>query len=131
MNKTISIIFAVVIVYAGLALSSVAAIEAQGTSADRRASSPTEVGDKELRSFAKSYIEFHKIRMEFERALSQASDPQEKNRLEQEAVAKFGKAVEKHGLTAESYLRIFQTVNANDAIRQKALQFIDEERKRS
>ena len=131
MNKTISIIFSVVIVYAGLALSSVAPIEAQGTSADQRASSPTEVGDKELRSFAKSYIEFHKIRMEFERALGQASDPQEKNRLEQEAVAKFGKAVEKHGLTAESYLRIFQTVNANDAIRQKALQFIDEERKRS
>lgn len=131
MKKLRSIIYLVLMAFAGLALSSTAAIQAQENSTKQGPSQPTEVGDKELRSFAKSYIEFHKIRMEYEPALNKASDPQEKNKLEQEAVAKFGKAVEKQGLTLESYFRIFQTVNANDAIREKALKLIEEERKRA
>ena len=131
MKKLLSIIYLVIMAFAGLALSSTAAIQAQENSTNQRPSQPTEVGDKELRSFAKSYIEFHKIRMEYEPALNKAYDQQEKNKLEQEAVAKFGKAVEKQGLTLESYFRIFQTVNANDAIRQKALKLIEEERKRA
>jgi len=131
MKKSVSISFLVMTTFTWLTLSSTAAIQAQEKSKDQRPRQPAEVGDKELRSFAKSYIEFHKIRMEYESAINKASDPQEKSKLEQDAVAKFGKAVEKQGLTLESYFRIFQTVNANETVREKALKLIEEERKKA
>jgi len=91
----------------------------------------TEIADKELRAFAKSYIEFHKIRAQYEPALNSARDPQEQGKIEQEALAKFSQAVQKQGLTLESYFRMYQSVNANDNIRDRALKFIDEERKKA
>ena len=94
-------------------------------------SKQTEIGDKELRAFAKSYLEFHKIRAEYEPALNQARDSQEQGKIEQEALAKFGKAVQRQGLTLEGYFRLYQTVNANEQIREKALKLIDEERKKA
>ena len=124
MKKSGSIICLVMMTFAWLVWLSTAAIQAQEKSKDQRSSQPSAVGDKELRSFAKSYIEFHKIRMEYEPALNKASDPQERNKLEQDAVAKFGKAGEKQGLTLESYFRIFQTVNANETVREKALKLM-------
>ena len=86
---------------------------------------------KSLRAFAKSYLEFHKIRAEYEPALNQARDSQEQGKIEQEALAKFGKAVQKQGLTLEGYFRLYQIVNANEHIRDKALKLIDEERKKA
>lgn len=102
---------------------------AQDKTTIQQPSQQTVVGDKELRAFAKSYLEFHKIRAEYEPALNQAGNSQEQGKIEQEALAKFGKAVEKHGLTLEGYFRLYQTVNANDLMREKALKLIDEERK--
>ena len=130
MKKSVSKICWVMMSSAWLVLST-AAVQAQEKSKDQPPGQSTAVGDKELRSFAKSYIVFHKIRMEYEPALNKANDPQERNRLEQDAVAKFGKAVEKQGLTLESYFRIFQTVNANETVREKALKLIEEERKKA
>ena len=131
MKKSVSKVCLVMMTSAWLVCLSTAAIQAQEKSKAQGSSQPTAVGDKELRSFAKSYIEFHKIRTEYEPALNKASDPQERNKLEQDAVAKFGKAVEKQGLTLESYFRIFQTVNANETVREKALKLIEEERKKA
>lgn len=106
-------------------------VHAQGKLEEKKQEQKSEITDKDLRSFAKSYIEFHKIRTEYEPALAKAADPNEKNKIEQEAVAKFSKAVAKQGLTLESYARIFQAVNANEQLRDKALNLVDEERKRS
>jgi hypothetical protein len=131
MKKLVSKICWVMMTSAWLVWLSAAGVQAQEKSKGQPPSQPTAVGDKELRSFAKSYLEFHKIRMEYEPALNKANDPQEKNKLEQEAVAKFGKAVEKQGLTLESYFRIFQTVNTNETVREKALKLIEEERKKA
>ena len=89
------------------------------------------VSDKDLEAFAKSYIEFHKIRAEYEPALLGATDPEEKGKLEREAVAKFGKAAEKNGLTLESYVRLFQAINADEQLREKTLRLIKEEEKRA
>lgn len=94
-------------------------------------SKQTEIGDKELRAFAKSYLESHKIRAEYEPALSQARDTQEQRKIEQEALAKFDKAVQNQGLTLDGYFRIYQTVNANEQIRDKAFKLIEEERKKA
>ena len=104
---------------------------AQEKPALQQPSKQTEIGDKELKSFAKSYLEFHKIRAEYEPALNKARDPQEQGKLEQEALAKFGKAVQKQGLTLESYFRMYQSVNANEQIREKVLKLIDEERNKA
>ena len=131
MKKSLSKLCLVMMTSAWLVWISTAAVQAQEKSKDQRPSQPTAVGDKELRSFAKSYIEFHKIRMEYEPALNKASDPQERSTLEQDAVVKFGKVVEKQGLTLESYFRIFQTVNANETVREKALKLIEAERKKA
>lgn len=104
--------------------------DAQDKPSLQQPSKQTEIGDKELRAFAKSYLEFHKIRAEYEPALDQARSPQEQGKIEQEALAKFAKAVQRQGLTLEGYFRLYQTVNANEPIREKALKLIDEERKR-
>jgi hypothetical protein len=94
-------------------------------------SGQTKVSDKELRAFAKSYVEFHKIRAEYEPALDNAQDPQEKAKIEQEALAKFGKAVQKQGLTVEGYERIFLAVNSDEKLRREAIRLIEEERKQT
>ena len=109
----------------------VGATGAQEKPALQQPSKQTAIGDKELKAFAKSYVEFHKIRAEYEPALNKARDPQEQGKIEQEALTKFAKAVQKQGLTLENYFRMYQTVNTNDSLREKALKLIDEERKKA
>ena len=102
--------------------------------ATRRGETPGQsaaISDKELRAFAKSYIEFHKLRAEYESALGKAHDLEARGKIEQEAVAKFSKKLRQQGLTMEGYARIFQTVNADEQIREKALKLIEEERKKA
>ena len=118
-------------VIASLAGPTVGVTGAQDRLSLQEPSKQTEIGDKELRAFAKSYLEFHKIRAEYEPALNQARDSQEKGKIEQEALAKFSKAVQRQGLTLEGYFRLYQIVNANEHIRDKALKLIDEERKKA
>lgn len=120
----------VVSVIAGLTALTVAATGAQEKPPLQQPGMQAEISDKELRAFAKSYLEFHKIRAEYEPARGQARSPQEQGKIEQEALAKFAKAVQRQGLTLEGYFRLYQTVNANEPIREKALKLIDEERKR-
>ena len=114
----------------GLSLfSSLPVVRTQGKPNEPRASQQAEVGDKELKAFAKAYVEFHKIRAAHEPALQSAPDTQAKSKVEQEAVAKFGKALEKQGLTLEGYGRMFLAVSADEKLREKALKLIEEERK--
>jgi hypothetical protein len=111
--------------------SAVPLIDAQEPGQDRnKAGAPAEVGDQELRSFAKSYLEFHKLRREYEPQMEKASGPQERHRIEQEAVARFNRALEGEGLTLESYVRLYQTISADEQLRAKALNMIEAERKR-
>lgn len=88
-----------------------------------------EVSDKELRAFAKSYIKFHQLRAEYEPILDTVYDPQVKGKVEEKALAKFSEAVQKEGLTLEGYARIFQAVNADEKLREKAVKLIEEERR--
>jgi hypothetical protein len=104
---------------------------AQQAPAQQGSGEQVKVGDKELRAFAKAYVEFHKIRQQYERSLGDAKDPAEKERIQQEASIKVKEAVEKHGLSVESYNRIFTTVNGNEELRKRALKLIESERKKS
>jgi hypothetical protein len=89
------------------------------------------VSDVQLRSFAKAYVEFEKIRAQYEPRLNAAPTSEEKQLVQDEAVALFGKALEKEGLSMQQYSVIFHTVNADDALREKVLRLIEEERARS
>jgi len=128
MGKSIIIKLSVIAVASGLAWFSPTAF-AQETPKVQQPRQQMGVSDKDLVAFAKSYVQFHKIRAEYEPAILNTNDPQEKGRIEREALTKFGKAVESQGLTLESYARIFQTVSADEQLREKALKLIEAERK--
>jgi hypothetical protein len=115
----------------GLSLfSSIPMVQTQEKPTEQRAGQQ-EVSDKELRAFAKSYIKFHRLRAEYQPILDTVHDPQVKGKMEQEALAKFSEAVEKEGLTLEGYARIFQAVNADEKLREKAIKLIEEERRKA
>jgi hypothetical protein len=91
----------------------------------------TPISDNEFRSFAKTYLEFEKVRAEYGPRIGTASTPEEKGAVEQEAVLQFGKALEKEGMTMQQYSAIYQTVSADQQLREKVLRIIEEERARS
>ena len=91
----------------------------------------TNVTDKELATFAKTYVEYNKVRQAYEAQLSKVQDPKERAKIQQEGNLKVKQSLEKHGLTPESYNRLFAAVNGNEQLRKKALKMIDAERNRS
>jgi Domain of unknown function (DUF4168) len=104
---------------------------AQSQPSQQGADQQVKVSDKELRAFAKAYVEYHKIRQRYEPPLSNVKDPAVKEKLQREGNSKVKEAVEKQGLTVDKYNKIFATVNANEELRKKALKLINEERKKS
>lgn len=121
----------------GLALSltpvgSSSALYAQTKTQDQRpADSQSTISDDELKAFAKAYVQFHKIRAEYEPKLGGAASPQEKGQVEREAVAKLGAALERQGLSMQRYAALYQTISADQELRDKALKLIKEEQARS
>jgi hypothetical protein len=95
------------------------------------AAAQTTVGDSDLRAFAKAYVDYHKIRQTYEPQVRKAKTPKEKDQIQKEGNAKVKQALEKQGLTAQSYNRLFTAVNGNETLRQKALKFINQERTKS
>ncbi len=113
------------------ALWLVQAAPAQQAPAPPGSEQPAKVSDTELRAFAKAYVEFHRIRQRYESSLNSAQDPAAKEKLRQEGNRKAKEAIQKQGLTVETYNRIFTTINGNTDLRSKALKLINEERKKS
>jgi len=91
----------------------------------------TEVSDQELQAFAKSYVEFHKMRTIYEPQVGVAKTPEEKTRIQQEAVAKFSSVLEREGLTMERYAALYKAVNGNERLREKVLKLIEDEKAKS
>jgi hypothetical protein len=92
---------------------------------------PTKLSDKDIRAFAKAYVEYQKLRQTYEPRLNRSQDPKEKEQIQREGDLKVKEVLEKHGLTPQSYNRLFAAVNGNEPLRQKALKVINEERSRS
>jgi predicted ATPase len=89
------------------------------------------LSDKELRSFAKAYVDYHKIRSDYESRIQRTQDVKERERLQREGDGKVNQALQKQGLTPDSYSKIFATVNNNEQLRKKTLKYVEEERKKS
>ncbi len=92
---------------------------------------PQELDEKQLRSFAKVYVQVEKIRQEYEPRAKEASGPEEGKQIQQEAQSKFQQVLTKEGLTEESYTKIFEVARADQDVRKKILQMIGEEKAKS
>jgi hypothetical protein len=127
MQKLICRAIALMILIGGLSVSPVAkTILAQELPNQQSKIDPTQ-----LKSFARVYVEFEKIRDAYEPRLSKAQGDQEAQVIQKEAGAKVDEALAKEGLSRETYSQIINTLNADNELRAKAMQLIDEERKKS
>ena len=86
------------------------------------------VSDNQLRAFAKVYAEAKKIRQAYESRLEEAKNPEESMQIQTEALSKVRGALTKQGLTEESYLQIFEIARADQGLRRKVIEFINEEK---
>ena len=96
--------------------------------------SPTQqpnVSEGQLRSFAKVYVEVEKIRQVYEPRLKEAKNPEEGKEIENEAVTKMQGALAKEGLDEESYAQIYEIARADEGLRRRLIEFINDERQKS
>jgi hypothetical protein len=89
------------------------------------------VSETQLRAFAKVYVEVEKIRQAYEPRLKEAKNPEEGRQNQNEAGSKMQGALKKEGLTEESYTQIFEIARADEGLRKKLVEFINEERQKS
>jgi Domain of unknown function (DUF4168) len=89
------------------------------------------VGETQLRAFAKVYVEVEKIRQAYEPRLKEAKNPEESKQIQTEAASKMQGALAKEGLNEESYSQIFEIARADEGFRKKLIEFINEERQKS
>ena len=87
--------------------------------------------DQDLRNFAKAYVDFHRIKNDYESRINRTQDAKERDKLQKEGDAKVTQALRKHGFTIDSYTKTFAAVNNSEPIRKKTLKYVEEERKRS
>ncbi|HEY7321589.1 MAG TPA: DUF4168 domain-containing protein [Candidatus Binatia bacterium] len=85
----------------------------------------------QLRSFARVYVQVEKIRNAYQPLFNKAQGDQEAQVIQKEAGAKIDEALAKEGLSRENYTQMINTLNADSELRAKAMQLIDEERKKS
>ena len=89
------------------------------------------VSETQLRAFAKVYVEVEKIRQAYEPRLKEAKNAQEGKQIETEAVLKMQGALTELGLTPESYTQIFEIARADEGLRKRLVEIINEERQKS
>lgn len=127
MQKLICRTMAWIILTGGLSMSPFL----KTTSAQEPPKQQSKVDTTQLKSFARVYVEFEKIRDIYEPRLNKAQGDQEAQVIQQEAGAKIDEALAKEGLSRETYSQIINTLNTDSELRAQAMQLIDEERKKS
>jgi Domain of unknown function (DUF4168) len=127
MQKSICRTIALVVLIGALSISP----GANTIFAQELPSQQSKIDPTQLKSFARVYVEFEKIRDTYEPRLSKAQGDQEAQVIQKEAGAKVDEALAKEGLSRETYSQIINTLNADSELRAKAMQLIDEERKKS
>lgn len=96
---------------------------------DQQPNRQAKITDEELKAFAKTYVEFQRIRLAYESSLEYVRDRQEQSKAQHEALIKIEKAFQKQGLTQDAFARIFQTVKADERLWAETMKLIEEERR--
>lgn len=126
MPKSIHRTIGLIILIGGLSMSPGATVFSQVLPDQQSKLDPTQ-----LKSFARVYVEFEKIRETYEPRLNQAQGDREAQDIQKEAGVKIDEALAREGLSRERYSQIINTLNTDTELRAKAMQLIDEERKKS
>jgi hypothetical protein len=99
--------------------------------AQQTSNKETETEEVQIRSFARAYVEVQKIREFYKPQLDTTQDPEKANEIEREARSKISEAIVKEGLTLDSYRQLVQTANADEALRKRIMELINEVKKNS
>ena len=89
------------------------------------------ISDGELRAFVKAYVDNQKIRQKYEPTLENSTDSQKNREIQERANAELKKSLAKQNLTVDQYNRIYNRINSDERLREKALKLVEEERKKS
>jgi hypothetical protein len=92
---------------------------------------PQNVSEPQLRSFARVYVAVEKIRQEYEPRLKGAKNPEEGKEIRNEAESKINGALTQEGLTEEAYNQIFEIARADEGLRRRLINLINDERAKS
>ena len=123
----------VLLVAASLSIffATIPAWRVQAASTETGATTASKITDKELKAFAKAYVEYHQIKRNYEPKLKTVKDEKAKQQVEREGNDKVLHALEKQGLTPQKYNQLFAAVNKDPQLREKALDLIEAERQKS
>jgi Domain of unknown function (DUF4168) len=91
----------------------------------------SKVSDRELKAFAIAYVESHQIKRSYEPKLKTMKNEKTKQQVEKEGNDRVLHALEKQGLTPQKYNQLFAEVNRDPQLREKALDLIKAERRKS
>lgn len=87
---------------------------------------PVEVSDAELDKVAQAYVQITEIRGTFQESLSEVSDPEEAQQLQEQAGEKMVQAVENNGLDVQKYNEIMEAAQVDEELREKLLARMEE-----
>lgn len=72
-----------------------------------------------------------KIRQKYEPPLENSTDPEKNREIQDRANLDLKKSLAKQNLTVDQYNRIYNRINSDERLREKALKLVEEERKKS
>jgi hypothetical protein len=120
--------FAQVIVhFCVLVLATVALIpltDAQEAMRERPVQLGESISEEKLRAFARAYVVLQQIRVEYEPTIQTVRDPNEVTRIRQETNSRIEQVLQRQGLDAESYAKIFAAVSSDEKLKQRTMEFI-------
>ncbi|HEY3306589.1 MAG TPA: DUF4168 domain-containing protein [Candidatus Binatia bacterium] len=97
---------------------------------EQRPSEKTDFVSQRLQAFARTYVAIRRLIEEYELPVREGQKTEQARKLEREAVAKVEQTLDVYGFTPDSFQRTFALVNADDELRNKALELIAAEREK-
>jgi hypothetical protein len=97
---------------------------------EQRPGETTDFVSERLQAFARTYVAIRRLIEEYDPPLGAGRKTEQAQRLEREALAKVEQTLDVHGFTPDSFQRTFALVNADDELRNKALELIAAEREK-
>jgi len=98
--------------------------------AEQRPSERTDFVSERLQAFARTYVAIRRLIDEYEPPLREVQKPEQAQKIQREAASKLEQTLDVHGFTPDSFQRTFALVNADDELRNKALELIAKEREK-
>ncbi|MGH7769948.1 MAG: DUF4168 domain-containing protein, partial [Candidatus Binatia bacterium] len=102
----------------------------ESSMAQQRPGEAADFVSERLQAFARTYVAIRRLIEEYDPALGTGPKTEQAQRLEREALAKVQQTLDVHGFTPDSFQRTFALVNADDELRNKALELIAAEREK-